>query len=105
MRVASRFAERLKTEEIYFKEISGKSQNFIELFPSAQSSFRNENFVNISKKLLKNRNWTFPVVGYFTRKLEFASNILRMIVTQVFYFSLSFSFVKSKTLMRSNKYN
>ena len=56
MRVASRFAERLKTEEIYFKEISGKSQNFIELFPSAQSSFRNENFVNISKKLLKNRN-------------------------------------------------
>ena len=38
------------------KEISGKSQNFIELLPSAQSSPRIENFVNPSKNLLKNRN-------------------------------------------------
>ena len=37
-------------------EIPGKSQNFIELYPSAQSSFQNENFVNTSKKLPRNRN-------------------------------------------------
>ena len=59
------------------QEISGKSQNFIQLLPSAQSS-QNENFVSTSKNLLKNRNWT--VVLYFTWKLEFVSNILRMIV-------------------------
>ena len=34
-------------------EISGKSQNFIELLPSDQSSSKNENFVNTSKNLLK----------------------------------------------------
>ena len=34
-------------------EISGKSQNLIELKPSAQSSSQNENFVNTSKKLLQ----------------------------------------------------
>ena len=32
------------------------------------------------KKLLKNRYRTFPVVRYFTPKLEFISNILSMIV-------------------------
>ena len=36
-------------------EISGKSQNFIELLPSDSSS-RNENFVSTGKNLLKNRN-------------------------------------------------
>ena len=40
------------------QEISGKSQNFIELLPSAQSPSKNENF--------KNRNLTFPVVRYFS---------------------------------------
>ena len=35
--------------------MSEKSQNFKELQPSAQSSSQNENIVNISKKLLKNR--------------------------------------------------
>ena len=54
----------------------GKSQNFIELLPSAQSSLRN----STSKNQLKNRNWTFPVLHSFTWKLEFVSNILWMTV-------------------------
>ena len=33
----------------------------------------------LSKKQLKNRNQNFPVFRYFTWKLEFVSNILRMI--------------------------
>ena len=37
-------------------------------------------FFNSSKKPLKNRNWTFPVVCYFTWKMEFVSNVLSMIV-------------------------
>ena len=52
------------------KEISGKSLKFIELLPSGQPSSRNENFVSTGKNLLKNRNWTFPVVRYFTWKLQ-----------------------------------
>ena len=35
------------------QEISGKSQNFIELLPSARSSSQNEYFVSTSKNLLK----------------------------------------------------
>ena len=35
---------------------SGKSQNFIELLPSAQPPSRNENFVITSKYLLNNSN-------------------------------------------------
>ena len=34
----------------------------------AQSYSWNENFVSTSKNVLKNRNWTFPIVHYFTRK-------------------------------------
>ena len=41
---------------------------------------RNENFVSNSKNLLKNRNWTFPVVRHFTCKLQFVSNISWMII-------------------------
>ena len=37
-------------------EISRKSQNFVELLPSAKSSSRNENFVSTNKNLLKYRN-------------------------------------------------
>ena len=51
------------------KEISGKSLKFIELLPSGQSSSKNENFVSTGKNL-KNKNWTFPVVRYFTWKLQ-----------------------------------
>ena len=35
-------------------------------YASAQSPCQNENFVNTSKKVLKNSNYTFPVVHYFT---------------------------------------
>ena len=38
------------------QERFAKSQNFIELYPSAEPSCQNENFVNISKKFLKNKN-------------------------------------------------
>ena len=31
------------------KEISGESQNFVELYPSTQSSSKNKKFINISK--------------------------------------------------------
>ena len=61
-------------------DISGISQNSIELFPSSQTHSRNESFVSTSKCPLRNKAWAFPVVRYFTWKLEFASNILWMIV-------------------------
>ena len=55
--------------------------------PSAQSSHRNKNFVSRSKNLLKNSNWTLPVMCYFTWKLEFLSNISWMIAVVVLVFS------------------
>ena len=56
---------------------------------SAHSSSWNESFVSTSKDLLKNRNWTFPVVCYFTWKLEFISNVLWMIVETLCYWVIS----------------
>ena len=38
------------------QEISRKCLNFIEWYPSVQSSCWNERFFNLSRKLLKNRN-------------------------------------------------
>ena len=38
------------------------------------------NFVSTSKNLLKNRDWTSPIVRYFTWKLEFVLNVLWMII-------------------------
>ena len=61
------------------QEISGKSQNFIELLPNVWSPSRNGNLVSTIKNLLKNRNLTFPVVLHFTWELEFVSNILTSI--------------------------
>ena len=52
----------------------------MELYSSAQSLSHKEHFVNISEKLLENRNWTFPVERYFKWKLEFFSHILTVIV-------------------------
>ena len=46
---------------------------------------QNENLVNASKRLLNNRNETFPLVRYFTWKLQFVSNILFMIVGKYFF--------------------
>ena len=56
-------------------------KNFIELQSSVQPYYQNEDFVNTTKKLLTNRNWTFPLVRYFSWKLEFASNILSMVAS------------------------
>ena len=50
------------------------------LKPSAKFSYQTENFVNTSRHLLKNRNWFFAVIHYFTWKLEILVNILCMIV-------------------------
>ena len=55
-------------------------QIFIELNPSAHSFSQNENFVNTSKKLFKNWNWTFLVVRHFTLALKFVLCILARIV-------------------------
>ena len=44
------------------------------------SSFPPKININTSKILFENRNWTFPVVCYFTWKLEFVSNNLSMVV-------------------------
>ena len=41
--------------------------------------------VNISKKVLKIRNWTFPLVCSFTWKLKFVSHVLPMILEQAFH--------------------
>ena len=57
-------------------KITYKSKNFIELLFSARSLPRNE------KNLMKNRNWTCPIVNYFTWKLDFVSNILWVIVSR-----------------------
>ena len=53
----------------------------MESYPSAQSFFQKEHFVNTRERLLENRNWTFPVVGYFKWKLEIFSNILSIVVS------------------------
>ena len=57
--------------------------NVIESWPSARSPYENEKFVNTSKKLLKNRYYTIPVVRCFTWKLELVSNILWMVVGNI----------------------
>ena len=55
-------AERLKT----YRKVSK---------PGVQSPCQNASFVNTSKKVLKNRNKTFPVMLHSTRKPEPAPNI------------------------------
>ena len=70
-------------------KILGNCLNFIEWQPSAQSSCQNENFVNTSKNLPENSNQTFPIVRFFTWKLELFSNILRLIVSEKFFLILT----------------
>ena len=71
------------------EEILGKYPNPIEWYPSAQSPRQNETFVNTSRKLLKNRNDTFPVMRYFTWKPEFVSNPLSYRLWKAFFDSNS----------------
>ena len=52
-------------------EISRRSLNFIELQPSAERFSQNENSVNNSKKMLKNRNLTFHVKVLFHTTTKF----------------------------------
>ena len=83
MRLVSRVAERLKSQDLRksgnIRKMSNLT-NVAELQPSVQLSSQNE---NEKKKLLKKRKQTFPLVLYFTWKLEFVSNILFMIVFQL----------------------
>ena len=82
IRLSWRFVKRLKTSDLRKFGNIRKSQNFIWLLPSASSSSWNEKFVSTTKNLLKNRNWTFPVVHYLTWKLEFMSKNMWMIVSE-----------------------
>ena len=50
-----------------------KSQNSMELKCSVQSSSKNENIVNTSKKLLWTKYWTFPLEQYLIWNLKFFS--------------------------------
>ena len=43
-----------------------------------------------SRKLLRNRNETFPIVRYFTQKIELVSNILWVIVEMIIINQMSF---------------
>ena len=77
MQVTLRIAERLKkilsTPGNW--EISGECPITIEWYPSAQPTRQIEYLANASKKNLKNRNYTFLIVRYLTRKPESLSNI------------------------------
>ena len=77
MQVTLPIAERLK--EIWSTpgnwEIPGEYPIPIEWYPSAQTTRQIEYFANPSKELLKNRNFTSPIVRYLTRKPELLSNI------------------------------
>ena len=66
----------LRLRILGYLEISGKCLNFIEWYTSVQSSCQFENFINPSKKTLKNRKLTFLVVRYFSWELECVSSIL-----------------------------
>ena len=54
--VASQVTKGLQTWDLGNQGISGKSQNFIEWEPYAQSSCQNKIVANTIKKRLKNRN-------------------------------------------------
>ena len=84
--VAPRVAERLQSSDLLLLcnlenwEISGKSENFEGLLPSFQPSSQNGNIASASKNLLKNKDWTFSALRYFTWEQDFVSNILWMTV-------------------------
>ena len=62
-------------DRLYIKKKEG-GKGMMSLFLSIQA-----------KKILKSRNYTCSIVHYFTRKLEFASNILSVIVALFFFLS------------------
>ena len=76
-------AEQLKTW--YFRKSENRKTSKLQRKNSAQSSPHNKNFVNDSKKLLKNKSWTFPAERYFKQNQNFVSSILSMIVVMVVF--------------------
>ena len=79
MRVPHELSSDLWLKILGKYEVSRKSQNFIELKNSVQSSSLNDFYVNTNK----NRNLTFPTLRFFTRKLEFVSNIFSLIAIKL----------------------
>ena len=61
----------------------------MELLPSAHSSFQYQNFANVSKKLLKNRNKIFPVARYLTCKVDLVSKFFSMAISRNSFLLLS----------------
>ena len=70
-------------------EISEKCVNFKDGYPSAQCSCQNENFVETIKQFLKKGKLSFPVVHYFSWKLELVSNKLWIIVPENIFLILN----------------
>ena len=60
----------LKLRTLGNEEISEKCLNFIEWCPSSQSSYQNKIFVNTSKKLLKNRNFSRSATFYVKTRVS-----------------------------------
>ena len=71
IRVTSRITERITDYHLRKLEKIRKISKPYRILPSAQSPSQIDNFGSTSKNLAKSRNWTFPVVRYFTWKLEF----------------------------------
>ena len=78
---------RVRTWENY--ERPEKSQNIIELYPSAWLSIEKK-FVETSKKLQKNGNYNFSHSALFHIKLEFFKNIFSMVVFGSVFFGNGF---------------
>ena len=74
IQVPSRVAERFKAQDL--RKLGNIRKRSKLQMMIAQYPFENESFVNTRRKLLKNRNYTFHVVYYFTSKLELVSDIL-----------------------------
>ena len=65
IQVASQVAQRPKTYDLRKLENFRESSKLHKIIAKCS---RNKNFVSTSKKLPKNRNWTFPVERYFIKK-------------------------------------
>ena len=89
IQVDSQVAKKLRTYNIRNLGNIRENSKFNNITASTYSSSQNEQFFNTSKNLLKNRNWTFPIVCYFTWKLEFGSNIWRIIVSRMRFLLLT----------------
>ena len=72
-KLTHKFPNDLRLKKLLnIKKVSKFRRN--RLVPSLQAKMKI--LLTLSKKLLENRNYTFPVEPYFTRKLELVSDIL-----------------------------